>query len=251
MHKKIVSALFACILLLGGVSLPAFAATDDYLNSWTSGDFSSSDIMVREGTKRKKTTEAQYISLLFYKLVEGLKPPYEMWAKESESYLNSDDMYKNEALLGEIDFLQYRYRSLKKEDPIIVHMTTNISAYSKKNGGFYVENFRPDLFFSFEHRGNHFAVIPADIEAYQWYEAKEQDLNMTGLDLAETNEVDLQIMLVPESADSKAPAKLGDNHHWIITASVKEIQMWSKDGRLLWSGQKAGVDNKVLDLYKN
>ena len=249
MHKKIVSMLFAGALLVSGAVLPAFAATSDDSGFWDS-DYSS-DIMVREGVTKKKTTEAQYISLLFYKLAEGLKPNFKAWARDSESYLNAKEMYKADALEAEIDFLKYRYRALDKEDPIVVHMKTNISAYSKENGGFYVENFRPDLFFSFEHRGNYFAVITADIESYQWYEAKEEDLSFTGLDLKQTNEVDLQIMLQPERVDSEAPAKLGDNHHWIITASVKEIQMWSKDGRLLWSGQKAGVDNKVLDLYKN
>lgn len=201
--------------------------------------------------ERKEATESFYIAMLFYKL-SGYRPNFSSWVEGDEDFKQMPEMEKDFELERRVDFLTDFFRRMEADAPIIVNTKTQLSSYSMEHGGFFIESFRPDLFFSYEYMGNRFAVIPTDIDSYQWYQVNASDLEGMGMDLTKPQKIDVQILLVPTASETKEPAQLGEFQHWIINAIVKEIQVWSEDGsRLLWVAQKRpGTDNTLLELYK-
>lgn len=201
--------------------------------------------------ERKEATEPFYIAMLFYKLIE-YRPNFAAWITETEEYKKMPAIEQDLYLDDQIGYFKDLFSKLEKDAPIIVNIKTQISPYSYEHGGFFLESFRPDLFFSYEYMGNRFAIIPTDIDSYQWYQVSQTDLEDTGLDFSKSTPIDVQLLLVPSAADGKKPSRLGDHEHWVINATVKEIQLWTPDnGRLLWVAQKkTGQDNTLLELYK-
>jgi len=201
--------------------------------------------------ERKEATDSFYIAMLFYKLA-GYRPNFTSWVEGEEAFQKMTEMEKDHELEERVEYLSDLFRRMEAEAPIIVNTKTQMSSYSMEHGGFFIESFRPDLFFSYEHMGNHFAIIPIDIDSYQWYQVSATDLEGMGMDLTKPHKIDVQILLVPTASEIKKPARLGEFDHWVINAMVKEVQMWSEDGsRLLWVAQKRpGSDNTLLELYK-
>lgn len=201
--------------------------------------------------ERKEATEPFYIAMLFYKLID-YRPDFTAWITDMPEYKAMPAIEQDMYLDDQLGYFKNLFFDLGENDPIIVNVKTKISPYSYEHGGFFIESFRPDLFFSYEYMGNRFAIIPTDIDSYQWYQVSQTDLEDTGLDFSKSAPVEVQLLLVPSAADSAKPTKLGDYEHWVINATVKEIQIWTPNSdRLLWVAQKtAGQDNTLLELYK-
>ncbi|MBL1146450.1 MAG: hypothetical protein HND56_05620 [Pseudomonadota bacterium] len=201
--------------------------------------------------ERKEATEPFYIAMLFYKLID-YRPNFAAWITETPEYKAmpaiEQDMYLDE----KVGYFKSLFFDIEENAPIIVNVKTQLSPYSREHGGFFIESFRPDLFFSYEYMGNRFAIIPTDIDSYQWYQVSQTDLEDTGVNFEKSTPIDVQLLLVPSAADSSKPTQLGDFEHWVINATVKEIQIWAPGGgRLLWVAQKsAGQDNTLLELFK-
>ncbi|TVQ82190.1 MAG: hypothetical protein EA357_10370 [Micavibrio sp.] len=200
---------------------------------------------------RREATEPHHIAMLFYRLA-GYRPNFEAWVQETEEYQRLSELEQDYYLEEQMDYLLSYFMNIDTERPIVVNMRTTMSAYSQQHGGFFIEAFRPDLFFSYEYMGNRFAVIPTDIDAYQWYEAAAEELRDIGIELTAETEIQAQIMVIPEAADAREPAMLGEHHHWVISGPVREVQVWTAGGEsFLWAAERVGVRaNPLLNLYR-
>ncbi len=200
--------------------------------------------------EEKKGTEPSYISMLFHKL-SGKKPDFNLWAESSEKYIESTDLDKMAAKNVAYDQFDNFFTLLNIKEPIIISFTTQISDYSETNKGFFIDSFQPDLFFNYEYMGEHYAVIPNGIDNYQWFSVPEADIKFSKLNTSKENYVNLKIILQPKYADSKKTIRLGKNKYWMILTEVKDIELWSTDSnQLLWRGENASENNKLLGLYR-
>lgn len=199
--------------------------------------------------KRMSSSKPIHVSMLFHK-VGGHDPNLEAWAAQTESYKRAPDKHKPRALKQLTDELKHMYGSINEDTSIVVHVTADIPPYSDHKGGFLIENFNSELFFSYRHLGYNFAVIPIDISSYRWFTVPEELLMQSGMDVTKKNTVNLQLLLTPKSADTKAPAILKKKKHWMLASEIKEIQLWSPEGNIIWSMKKPKKDTSLLDLYQ-
>ncbi len=198
-------------------------------------------------------TEPSYIASLFLK-ISGKQPDFNIWAQETPAYKKAAPEEKLIMLETKAAELESVYNLITLVDPIIVTMNVRLSDYNKTYKGFSIDSFTPNLFFSFKWLDQNYAVVPNAIADRQWLPVPKEYADNFPYHFR-GGEGQIQIKLLPNYADTKAPMMLEGKDHWLILADVSEISLWSWDGRqLLWRSRgKAddqARDKKILDLYR-
>ncbi len=200
--------------------------------------------------ENKYKLKSKYIYMLYHKLI-GKKPDFRTWIEGTDEYKNAGRLKKLEMINEQVAEMEDDFIALDVKEPIDISFKTEISPYSTKNHGFFIDSLQPDLFFSYEYMGKNIALIPKNIENYQWFSIPPVDIEEIDMDLSKTNKITLRITLMPKYADDGDPIYLGRKKYWLILAKVINIELWSDDNsQLLWRGKTIAEDNELLDLYK-
>ncbi len=201
-------------------------------------------------------TSAGYIALLYYRMT-GQVPDYDAWAMASDDYAKANSFDKDLVRREKAAEAARAYHLVTYDDPLIIEYAVTLSSYSRAKRGFFVENFRPDTFYSFEFIGRNYAVVPLDLMDFQWLSVEDPKVQKEIEDIVTANDgkVRMYLHLTPTFADKETPLKLADKEYWLLSGRVQKLQIFGLRGKkLLWEGfGKTHVEQKqqeVLDLYK-
>lgn len=201
-------------------------------------------------------TSAGYVALLYYRMT-GQTPDYEAWAMASDAYAKANSFDKDLVRREKAAEAARAYHLVTFDDPIIVEHEAALSSYSRAKRGFFVENFRPDTFYSFDFIGRHYAVVPLDLMDFQWLSVDSEKTQQKIEDQVKMSggRVRMYMYLTPTFADKQTPLKLDNKEYWLLSGRVQKLQIYDPRGkRLLWEGYgKSHVEQhqqEVLDLYK-
>lgn len=191
------------------------------------------------------------VAILFHKMADH-EPSFSKWAQTTETFKKAQKSERKRIFNEQIDAVRDMYYSASTEDPIIVHISAQVPPYDTAREAFHIENFNSKLHFSFSHLKNNFAVIPIGISKYKWYKVPAEQLKTSGLDLSKPNIVNLQLTLIPKTADTTGAVMIEEKQHWLLSAEVEEIQMWSERGHIMWSIEKPRpVSKEFLEMKKD
>jgi len=202
--------------------------------------------------EKKTPTDPLYIALLFYRMT-GHELDFASWAQDNNAYRDAPDGEKEKILNTQKDKLQSIFYDINPDEQIVVELNTTISGLDKAKIGFYISSFRPELFFNFTYLSNNYAVVPLGVEKYKWFlptKAELKHIKAAGAIISQETPVDIQFIMTPKSADGRAPATFGKTQHWLLSAQIEEIQVWTKDGKILWQIERTTTQDKLMDLYK-
>lgn len=253
------AAVLACALTAGGMTalaqndaplaaMPAPVATDPLL-----GDLPPA---APADVPAPTPTSAGYVALLYYRMT-GQVPDYEAWAMASDDYSKANSFDKDLVRREKAAEAARAYHLVTFDDPIIVEYPVTLSSYSRAKRGFFVENFRPDTFYSFDFIGRNYAVVPLDLMDFQWLSVEDGPTMQKLEDVVRKSGGNalMYLYLTPTFADKQTPLKLDNKEYWLLSGRVQKIQIYNQRGKkLLWEGYgKSHVEQRqqeVMDLYK-
>lgn len=201
-------------------------------------------------------TSSGYIALLYYRMT-GQVPDYEAWAMASDDYTKANSFDKDLVRREKAAEAARAYHLVTYDDPIIIEHPATLSSYSRSKRGFFVENFRPDTFYSFDFIGRNYAVVPLDLMDFQWLSVEDEKSQKKIEDLIKMSggKVRMYMYLAPTFADKQTPLKLDNKEYWLLSGRMQKLQIYDPRGKqLLWEGYgKTHVEQRqqeVMDLYK-
>ena len=63
--------------------------------------------------------------------------------------------------------------------------------------------------------------------------------------------MNLQLTLTPKTADTTGAVMIDGKQHWLLSAEVDEVQMWSSRGHIMWvMDRPRPVSKDLLEIYK-
>ena len=190
------------------------------------------------------------IAILFHRMADH-EPSFSKWAQTTEAFKKAPKSERKRIFNEQTDVVRDMYYSASVEDPIVVHISAQIPPYDTAREAFLIENFNNKLHFSFSHLKNNFAVIPIGITKFKWYTIPAEQLKNSGLNLKKPNIVNLQLTLTPKTADTTGAVMIDGKQHWLLSAEVDEVQMWSSRGHIMWVMDRPRPVNKdLLEIYK-
>ena len=188
-----------------------------------------------ENLKITPQNDALHISMLFHKMA-GFQPDFKVWIENSDEYKRTPKQQRYAYMNERTDIYHDYYARVNVDDPIVVQVKTHVPPYDREKGGFLIEGMEKDKFFSYEHEGGHFAVVPTDIMDYQWFIMPEDRLtNAPYFNKDRGGAVIFHFHLRPKSIDTSTSYLLEGSPHWLIATEIVEIQMWNQYNKVpLW-----------------
>lgn len=190
---------------------------------------------------RPQVTPPSNIALLFYKL-SGKTPDFEAWARNTEAYQSAASFEKSAVQEQQVQLLKNNYSLLTFQEPLVVEMPVTLSEYSAANKGFLVGNFREDTFFSARYNDQSYAVVPVGIIDKQFLKVPDAAVAQAIKDAGRSEKGKLLTMLLvlsPKYADNASPATLSGESHWLISAEIKKMMLYSAESDVpLWRSEE-------------
>ena len=213
--------------------------------------------VVTEESAKPAVTPPERVAMLFY-LLTGKTPDFKFWAHETPEYKNAAPVEKMLVEKQQTERMKNNYTLLTREDQVIVEMPAMVSAYSEVGRGFFIENFKEDLFFPVIFTGENYALVPQAIMDHQWVPAEGRQ-KMRDIETAAAGGKDRRLPLIlylkPRSADGTSPATIEDTPFWLMSVEVKKMELYTPDGaQLLWSSDEGkektnAQQQELLNLY--
>lgn len=231
------------------------------LNSLKKDDESSSDYktleeLSKEEPKEKfdsKKTDDMTVAILFHKIT-GQKPDFEIWAQKIHKDFEGTN-YELQAKISETAReLEQKFDLTVFDEPIHIEAFGTLRQYSKRGGGFFIQEFTKDTFFTYTYNGEHYAVIPTDLMDHQWVEVSEEQMVDFEYHMAGKNKLYMRLTLAPLQGDRSQKVPLKNGHdNWLLAAKVLDLEFWSpRDKTLVWrmNQDSAQIKNELLNLYR-
>lgn len=246
-RHRIAAALILATLALAGAGHAAPASADP------APPMAAPD--ADEATAPKPTAPGQ-VALFYYKLA-GQQPDFTLWARESDAYLKANAFDKELVAREKASEASRAYQLVTFDDPIVVAVPIKLSTYSRAQQGFFVENFRPDTFYSYHFIDRDYALVPIDLMDYKWLsvESPAQMKRIADTIAISQNTAMLYMQITPNFADKDKPMHIGDKDYWLMSGKIKRLQVYDSHGKkLLWESYGKGEmdtnQKELLDLYK-
>jgi len=188
---------------------------------------------------RPDVTDPSYVSMLFRKL-SGTPPDFTALARNSDAYKNAPVQARPSVLEEQIRQLRSVYSLMSLQEPIVVETPVKLSAYSKASGGFFVENFESDTFFTVTDGGDSYALVPQGILDRQWMKAGEDVAQKISAAEAPV----MVLWLSPRFADADRPAVIDGKTYWLIAVDIQKMALYPKNGKAALWASDFGDPNK-------
>lgn len=211
----------------------------------------------RQEVLAPEPTSAGHVALYYHKLT-GQAPDFSIWAQGSDDYIQANDFDKELVLREKASEASRAFQLLTFEDPVVVRTKVKLSSYSRARRGFFIQNFKPDTFYSYHFVDRYYALVPLDLLDYQWVPIESGpalEKISAAVAGAKNDELLLYISITPGFADARAPMKVGGKDYWLLSGKVKHISLHDpRSKKLLWEnfgrGEMSENQKQLLDLYK-
>lgn len=251
-------ALGALLSLAIVLSVMPASYAQNNLNSLRKSDSGEKSLeeLSREEPKEKfssKKTDDMTVAILFHKLT-GQKPNFESWARKLNKDFEGSD-YEKQARISETGRkLEQKFDLTVFDEPIHIEGFATLKQHSKEGGGFFVQEFTKDTFFTYKFNGEYYAVIPTDLMDNQWIEVDIKDMVDFEYHTGGKDQLFMRLTLAPLQADKSQKIPLANGHeNWLLATKVLDLEFWSpRDKTLVWrkNDNAAQVKNELLNLYR-
>ncbi len=188
-----------------------------------------------------KFSSAEDVAIAFYKTGKVI-PNFERWITERVPYNETAWALRAKVMKAEKERLKNAYMSFNPEkDQLIIRTNVNLKTQEAIIGDKKIYHLKinfskaPDAFyFPYNFLGVNIAVTPKSLKKTLNPQISSQLYDFLQTELNEKNSNAMIIRLRPEKADITQPYKINDLQQWVMTASISSIEIWSKDGRILW-----------------
>lgn len=196
---------------------------------------------------RPAPTSPDSVATTFLKLTRQ-KPDFRAIARQDPAYLTAPDFSRQAIFDRLVREQEEAYKLHMPQEPIVVETAVTLSPYSFKYNGFFIENFKPGLFFPVESAGRCYAIVPQAIEDRQWLNVADLAI-AKAIDAASGRSLKMVLLLSPKYADGRTPARLNGKDCWLIATEVRNMMLYAADkSEPLW---QASTDTPGKEEYKN
>lgn len=202
---------------------------------------------------RPAPTDALHIAMLYEKLISDRTPDFTDWVMETPKYKKAELYERPDIVEKGKEELAKTYRLLSTNEPIILEVKMQISAYSPVGKGFLVKYFNDLTYYRYTYMGNRYALVPSGVMAYTWLKAPKSFAEEMMKETNNGHDAKLLLTLIPQSADRK-PMILDGRPTRLMMAEVTKVELWSKDGqRVIWDDKMnapTSTRSKLMYLYQ-
>lgn len=226
-----------------------------YVAASSSAYAESAPVLYYKQSQVPESIAARQVAMLYGRLA-GKVPDFDDWAQQLQLNAPTDDMtYVPETARS----LRTEFDLIGSGDPITVVTPIQLSPYSQANGGYIVDGFKDDTYFSFKFLKSHYAVIAQGLGDRQWMAADEQQMSLIERAKAEREDgiVLAVIILRPRSADPLGTLALDNIDHYLVSATIDKIQIYAPtSGMPVWESNEerpkdvTETDPELLNLYQ-
>ena len=200
-----------------------------------------------------KKTDNITVAMLFHKIT-GQMPDFTKWAEQSTAYKNASADQQGAVLLNIKNKLQTKFDLMGFDEPINVESYITLRQYRPEAGGFFVNEFKNDTYFTYNFDNEYYAVIPTDLMDYEFIKIAPEKMVEIGDHITPENKLFMRLSLSPLSGDSAEKTRLNNGQeNWLLATRVMDIELWSpRDKTLLWRSNEDFYrqKNQLLNLYR-
>ena len=185
-----------------------------------------------------KKTDDLTVAMLFHKITQQT-PDFKEWS---------------DRLTKDVFVLEQKFELTGIDEPIHIETFVTLRQHKKDSGGFFIQQFHEDVFFTFNVGQEYYAAIPTDLTDHQWIKLPEKKIEEFRKHMTDKGQLFMRLSLTPVRGDKTQTVPLANGKdNWLLAARVSDIEFWSpKDKILLWrkNQESAYVKNKLLKLYR-
>ena len=215
----------------------------------------SAPVLYYKQSQVPESISPRQVAMLYGRLA-GKVPDFDDWAQQLQLNAPIDDMtYVPETARS----LRTEFDLISNFDPITVVTPIQLSPYSQSNGGYIVNGFMDDTYFSFKFLKSHYAVIAQGLGDRQWMVADETQMGLIERAKAEREDgiVLAVITLRPRTADASGTLALDNIDHYLLSTTIDKIQIYApSSGMPVWESNEekpkdiTETDPELLKLYQ-
>ena len=189
-----------------------------------------------------KFATSEDIAIAFYKAGNTV-PNFERWIKETEPYNLTPWAGRAEMMQQEKSRLQLAYRNFDKDKDflnirtfVLLDPKEQTDAKGQKTYGMkMVFSEAPEaLYFPYEWLGERIVVMPHKIDKLMTTSLTESQYDLITRALPSSAKNTMIVQLRATEGDVSKPYKIDGLSQWVLKAEVVALEVWSKQGSLLW-----------------
>ena len=189
----------------------------------------------------KQFSSSEDVAIAFYKTAKII-PNFDRWITGQAPYNETAWALREKVMQAEKQRLKNAYLSFDpKKDQLTIRTKVTLKTQQTAIEDQKIHHLKidfskvPDAFyFPYNFLDMNIAVTPKNLKKTLNPEISAELYNFLQKELKEKNNNLMIIRLRPEKADTSQPYKINQLQQWVMTASISSIEIWSKDGRILW-----------------
>lgn len=198
-------------------------------------------------------TDGLTIAMVFYKITRQT-PDFEAWARTMPEYDNAPDHAQSDVLNEISGRLEEQFNLISINEPIHIEKYVTLKQYDAESGGFFINDFKEDTFFTDSFNNQNYAIIPSDLMDYQWISVQPEQQAEIQDHMTDKQQIFMRLSLSPERGDARGPVRLSnEKENWLLSAKILDIEFWSPtDQTLIWRSNEDfhSRKNQLLNLYQ-
>lgn len=192
---------------------------------------------------------------MIYSRLTGTTPDFKKWVMSTKEYAKESDLTKPTYLEEQSAALGHVYSLLTLSDPIAVPFSAKLAPYSKENGGYVVQNFGEDTFFSFSAGGDNYALVPQGLADHAWLSVNDMAAKDIEAALGPTREAYMVIFIQPTFADKAHPIDIDGKTYKLISGKVTNVTIYrvkaDRTATVLWAENTKEYNEKQTNDLLN
>jgi hypothetical protein len=185
---------------------------------------------------------AEDVAIAFYK-TGGVVPNFDRWIKQREPYIRTPWARMDEVYAQEMSRLQLAYRNFNPEsDYLMVRTFVRLNTY-KEAGPEGKMTYRlkatfsnaPDaLYFPFDFLEERIIIMPNKIDVLMDSAITKAEYDFITEALPHSAKNSMIVRMKAKKGNVNQPYEIDGMQQWVLTADIASMEIWSKQGRLLW-----------------
>lgn len=220
--------------------------------------------LMAQAQSRLQFASAEDIAIAFYK-TGGHVPNFEKWVTSREPYNLTPAARRPQMLENELVRLQSQYQNFNpRTDHLIIRSLVRLSplhtpATAENPEDTYsmsiaFANAPEATYFPYDFMEERIIVMPVALDKHFNPSVSANEYRFLEENLRQSAENTLIMRLKPVRADLSQPHMIDGLPQWVMTADIDTLEVWSKQGRLLWEHTSptylSPTEAKIQNLYK-
>ena len=195
-----------------------------------------------EAQKRLKYSTTEDIAIAFYK-TGGVVPNFDRWIKQREPYTITPWARMDEVYQAEMSRLQLAYKNYKPKDDYLMIRTfvrLDTAKETTEDGeNIYKLNTvflrAPDaLYFPYDFLDERIVVMPDKLDVHMNSTITKEQYDYISEAIPHSAKNTMVVRLLAKDSNTKKPYQIDGMQQWVMTADIASLEVWSRQGRLLW-----------------